>query len=106
MEGQEDAEAQAGTHAEEQNLAPVARDRTDRALRDGDGCLAGAVEAQAVNTEAHAAAERELKGEGVEEVLEIAEHSTILCAGVSGRVVHCPSYLFSHTPTRLRRTQQ
>jgi hypothetical protein len=53
MEGQEDAEAQAGTQAEEQNLAPAVRDRTDRALTG--------------------AAERELKGNGVYEVLEVAE---------------------------------
>lgn len=102
MEGQEDVAVQAGTHAEEDlDLDPDDRDRTGRALKGVDGCLADevavAVEAPAVEKEAHAG--RELKGEEVEEVLGTVDHSTILRAGVYDRVVHCPSYLFSHTRT-------
>ena len=97
IEGQEGVESQAGTHARDLNLIRVDQDRTGRVLKGVDGYLTDAVDPLAVKREAHVG--RELKGEGVEEVLEIAEHSTVLCAGVSGRVVHCPSYLFSHTHT-------
>jgi hypothetical protein len=97
MEGQEGVEVRVDTHVRDLNLVRVDQDRTGRVLKGVDGYLTDAVDPLAVKREAHVG--RELKGEGVEEVLEIAEHSTVLCAGVSGRVVHCPSYLFSHTHT-------
>lgn len=95
MDGQEDAEGQDDTHERDLNLVLVVQDRTARVLSDGGGDLTGAVEARAVEREAHAG--MELLEEEVEGVLETVGHPTILCAGVSGLVVHCPSYC---SPTR------
>jgi hypothetical protein len=94
MEGLEDVENWIGIHAKDLSLVPVDPGRTARALKGVDGYLTGAVEAQAVERANHVGRVR--KEGGAVEALEIAEHSTILCAGVSGRAAHCP-YLFAYT---------
>lgn len=99
MEGQKGVVGWDDTHEGDMSLGRAGQDRTARVL-NGDGGLAGAVEeARDVETEKHV--ERSmLEGEGgVEEALEIAAHSTMLCGGVSGLAAHGPLYTASSTRT-------
>jgi hypothetical protein len=93
-EGQKDVEGWVGIHATDLSWVRVDQDRIARVLNGVDGYLTGAVAGQALEMETHVGMEPQ--EEGAVEVLETVGHSTILCAGVSGRVAHCPSYR-SHT---------
>jgi hypothetical protein len=98
---QDDVESRENTHSKDLSLFCVDQDRIAPALNGVDGYLTDAVEAQVLEMKTHIG--MKLQEEAVEEVLEIADYSTILCAGVSGRVAHCQPYWSRKT---LKRTQQ